>query len=61
MLGIAPERCLFIGDHPVNDVQGALGAGMQAILLEGFHLADTDQLMVSNRIQQLDQIWTFLG
>lgn len=60
-LGIAPERCLFIGDHPVNDVQGALGAGMQAILLEGFHLADTDQLMVSNRIQQLDQIWTFLG
>ena len=60
-LGITPERCLFIGDHPVNDVQGALGAGMQAILLEGFHPADTDQLMVSNRIQQLDQIWTFLG
>ena len=60
-LGIVPERCLFIGDHPVNDVQGALGAGMQAILLEGFNPADTDQLMVSNRIQQLDQIWKFLG
>ncbi|WP_353171984.1 HAD family hydrolase [Acinetobacter rudis] len=57
-LGIAPERCLFIGDHPINDVQGALAAGMQAILLEGFHT--TNQYMISNRIQQLDQIWTFL-
>jgi putative hydrolase of the HAD superfamily len=58
-LGIAPEHCLFIGDHPVNDVQGALGAGMQAVLLEGFH-ANTDELMISNRIQRLDQIWDYL-
>lgn len=58
-LGIQPEQCLFVGDHPINDVQGALGAGMQAVLLEGFH-AQSDQLMISNRIQQLSQLWSYL-
>lgn len=36
-LGCAPERCWFIGDHPVNDYQGASAAGMQPIWLSGFH------------------------
>ena len=26
-----PEDCVYVGDHPVNDIQGALGAGMKAI------------------------------
>lgn len=30
-LGVPNEACLFLGDHPVNDIQGALGAGMQAV------------------------------
>jgi putative hydrolase of the HAD superfamily len=36
-LGVAVERCWFIGDHPVNDVQGAHAAGMRAVWLRGFH------------------------
>lgn len=32
-LGIAPSRCLYVGDHPVNDVQGALAAGMTPVYL----------------------------
>lgn len=32
-LCVAPENCVFVGDHPVNDIQGALEAGMQAIYL----------------------------
>jgi len=27
----SPEECLFVGDHPVKDYQGATGAGMQAL------------------------------
>ena len=30
-LGLAPGECLYVGDHPVNDIQGALSAGMNAL------------------------------
>lgn len=36
-LGVAKNECIFVGDHPINDVAGALSAGMGAIWLEGFH------------------------
>lgn len=29
--GIPNEKVLFVGDHPINDIKGALGAGMKAI------------------------------
>lgn len=32
-LCVAPKNCIFVGDHPINDIQGAIGAGMQAIYL----------------------------
>ena len=34
---IEPQHCLYIGDHPVNDYQGATSAGLNALLLDGFH------------------------
>ncbi|GAB6926265.1 HAD family hydrolase [Paenibacillus sp. JCM 10914] len=33
-LGISADECLYIGDHPVNDIQGAGGYGMQTIWFE---------------------------
>lgn len=33
-LHIQPEECLFIGDHPVNDVEGAVKAGIPAIWMK---------------------------
>jgi putative hydrolase of the HAD superfamily len=36
-LGVPPQRCWFVGDHPVNDIAGAHAAGMRAIWLRGFH------------------------
>lgn len=33
-LGVPVECCLFVGDHPLNDVTGALGAGMQAVWMD---------------------------
>ncbi len=32
-LCLAPEQCLYVGDHPVNDIQGALSAGMKAVFI----------------------------
>ncbi|HOX04755.1 MAG TPA: TIGR02253 family HAD-type hydrolase [Planctomycetota bacterium] len=32
-LGLEPDRCLYIGDHPVRDVDSARAAGMHTVLL----------------------------
>ncbi|MGN1195274.1 MAG: HAD family hydrolase [Acutalibacteraceae bacterium] len=29
--GVENSKVLFVGDHPINDIKGALGAGMKAI------------------------------
>lgn len=29
--GVPNNECLFVGDHPINDIQGALGADMQVV------------------------------
>jgi len=36
-LGLANSQNVFVGDHPLNDVEGALLCGMRAIWLQGFH------------------------
>lgn len=57
LLNVQPEECLFIGDHPINDVQGAHGAGMHAILLEGFHKPTIE---IQHKIQKLTQIFNYI-
>ncbi|MGF9697977.1 HAD family hydrolase [Paenibacillus sp. MABNR03] len=31
---LSPEQCIYIGDHPVNDVEGAAKVGMNTIWME---------------------------
>lgn len=57
-LGISAQHCLYVGDHPINDIQGATDAGMTAIWLEGFH--DAGEHRPINRIQNLAEIKQFL-
>jgi FMN hydrolase / 5-amino-6-(5-phospho-D-ribitylamino)uracil phosphatase len=33
-LGVGPEACVLVGDHPVNDVGGAHGAGWRAVWID---------------------------
>lgn len=33
-LGVGPEVCVLVGDHPVNDVAGAHGAGWRSVWLD---------------------------
>ncbi len=33
-LGLSPAQCTFVGDHPVNDIGGAVDSGMNAIFLD---------------------------
>ncbi len=32
-MGAGPEQCLFVGDHPVWDVEGARAVGIEAVLV----------------------------
>ena len=57
-LDVVPQHCLFIGDHPVNDIQGATQAGMQALWLKGFHEVEDHKSM--NTIQNLAEIKQYL-
>lgn len=37
LLGLDAGECMYVGDHPINDVKGAESAGMKAVWLSGFH------------------------
>lgn len=34
-LQLEPEQCIYVGDHPVNDIEGAANVGMGTIWLKG--------------------------
>lgn len=41
-IGLKPEECTYVGDHPINDIQGALDAGMKAIRMNYGWFKDKD-------------------
>lgn len=57
-LKVQPEQCLYVGDHPINDYAGATGAGLNAVLLNGFH---DDVAHIPQRIDQLKQVLDYLS
>lgn len=60
-LQVNPAQSVYVGDHPINDYQGATQAGLNALLLEGFHPLEIDQTQTDLRsIQRLDQVWNYL-
>jgi putative hydrolase of the HAD superfamily len=57
-LGVAPERCLFVGDHPMWDVAGARAAGMEGVLIERW---ESPSRAEEPAIHSLDELWGLLG
>ncbi|KGT47607.1 HAD family hydrolase [Acinetobacter sp. HR7] len=56
-LEVAPEHCLYIGDHPINDIQGAENAGMQSLWIEGFHApVQPIERKIKNLVEVLDYL-----
>ncbi len=43
-LGVAPSECLFIGDNPSQDAQGARSAGMPSLLVDRYQ-PDSDRIV----------------
>ncbi len=36
-LDVAPERCVFVGDRPIDDIQGAAAVGMHTVWIANDH------------------------
>lgn len=58
--GFTPDQCWFIGDHPVNDIDGAKKAGMQTIWLRGFHDWSEALPMPTHSIDTLSEVKSLL-
>jgi len=56
-LNVEPSNALYVGDHPINDFYGATQAGLNALLLDGFH---ENTLDAADKITQLHQILDFI-
>ena len=57
-LGVSCESCIYVGDHPVNDIQGAKSAGMRPVYINAFgsdvHPEDVPE--ISSLSQLLDMV-----
>lgn len=55
--GFRNEECVFVGDHPINDIKGALGADMQAVRM---NQGDFYNQEINSRIPTIEKITELL-
>lgn len=60
--GVKNEEAVFVGDHPVNDIKGALGAGMYAIRMNygDFYGKGLGEPGVTAEIEDIRQVLMYL-
>lgn len=51
--GFKNEECLFVGDHPINDIQGAVGADMQVVRM---NQGDFYNQKIDSRIPTIEKL-----
>ena len=60
-MGCLPERTLFVGDHPVNDVLGSAQAGLIPVWFEGVHTWPSHHPIPTRRIRALPEVLRFFA
>ncbi|WP_270168617.1 HAD family hydrolase [Paenibacillus sp. SYP-B4298] len=62
-LGLEPQETIFVGDHPVNDVDASIKAGMRGIWKEDnyFEKPSKDHLIIKDLIEIKDIIGSISG
>lgn len=60
-LHVRPENAVYVGDHPLADVQGARDAGLQAIWFAGMHPWPQALTPPQHQITQIPQLLYLLG
>ncbi len=59
-LQVEPERALFVGDRPIDDIQGASAVGMRTIWIRNTY-APGDGLVADVVVDDLGEVWNALG
>jgi len=54
--GFKAEECCYVGDHPINDIEGARNAGLMTIWVKGFHGWPEDINPADHSIEHLSEI-----
>jgi FMN phosphatase YigB (HAD superfamily) len=52
-LGIQPEECIFVGDHPQWDYEGSRAAGMIPVLIAHEHALSMDSGYMIRTLSEL--------
>jgi putative hydrolase of the HAD superfamily len=60
-LDVKPERSIFIGDHPTNDIEGARKAGMNVVWFQGFREWDKSIEKPNYVITHLKELENIIG
>ncbi|MCE4957771.1 HAD family hydrolase [Macrococcoides caseolyticum] len=59
-LGVLPEECMFVGDHPVNDIEASRKLGMQTVFKDNHYFEMPDTRIMNHRIEDLFTLLTIL-
>ena len=55
-----PALCVFVGDRPFDDVHGAKGIGMRAVLMQGSNMPPFEAAVPDATITRLSQLLPYL-
>lgn len=57
-LGVGTAQCVYVGDHPVNDIEGARAAGMRPVYINAFnHDVHPDHVTEIHRLSELCELF----
>lgn len=60
-LGVTTDEALYVGDHPINDMQGARNAGMRGVWISGVHDWPDGMPAADVTISRLSQLFDVLA
>ncbi|MBE6580594.1 MAG: HAD family hydrolase [Ruminococcaceae bacterium] len=55
-LGVLPSEAMYVGDHPINDVEGSKKAGLVAVWIPYVHPYPADRLPPDHTIEKLGEL-----
>jgi putative hydrolase of the HAD superfamily len=56
-LGVTADEAIYVGDHPINDMQGARNASIRGVWITGVHDWPDDMLPADVEISALSQLF----
>lgn len=60
-LGVKPEECIFVGDHPVNDIEAARRLGMKTVFKDNHYFKAPSETMMDYQIEDLSELFNIIG